>query len=306
MATNTKLGIDPSVQPVDITLYRSMIGCLLYLTTSRSDISSSVDVCARFQANPKMTHLTVVKKIIKYVSGTCDFWFVLQQESNVSLVGYSDADQASNVDDRKNTTGGCYYVRTNLVAWISKKQNSFSLSTAEAKYITTGGCCSQLLWMKKLLGDYGLTQDTMIVYCDNSSAIDISKNLVQHSRTKHTEIRYHFIRDLVERKIVALEYTPTDHQNANIFTKPLDRSKFESLCQVICVITCLQSLFGYLWSLCLIFQSFVTKMFFIRIFFCITFMYFILGLFMIFFLTKNKFYYYYYYILFLYYTSSRV
>ena len=92
--------------------------------------------------------------------------------------------------------------------------------------------------MKKLLGDYCLSQDTMVVYCDNSNAIDISKNPVQHSRTKHIEIRYHFIRDLVERKVVVLEYIPTDRQNANIFTKPLDRSKFESLRQVIGIITC--------------------------------------------------------------------
>ena len=92
--------------------------------------------------------------------------------------------------------------------------------------------------MKKLLSDYGISQDTMVVYCDNSSTIDISKNLVQHSKTKHIEIKYHFIRDLVEGKIVALEYIPIERQNANIFTKPLDRSKFETLRQVIVVILC--------------------------------------------------------------------
>ena len=86
--------------------------------------------------------------------------------------------------------------------------------------------------MKKLLSDYGISQDTMVVYGDNSSAIDISKNPIQHSKTKHIEIRYHFIRDLVKRKIVTLEYIPTEHQNANIFSKPLDRSKFETLRQV--------------------------------------------------------------------------
>ena len=121
---------------------------------------------------------------------------------------------------------------------MSKKQNYVSLSTVEAEYIVVGSCCSQLLWMKKLLGDYGISQETMVVYCDNFSAIDISKNPVQHSKTKHIEIRYHFIRDLVDRKVVALEYILAKHQNANIFTKPLDRSEFESLCQVIGVITC--------------------------------------------------------------------
>ena len=92
--------------------------------------------------------------------------------------------------------------------------------------------------MKKLLSDYGIPQDTMVVYCDNSSAIDISKNPVQHSKTKHIELRYHFIRDLVDKKIVVLEYIPTDHQNADIFTKPLDGSKFETLRQVIGVLRC--------------------------------------------------------------------
>ena len=121
---------------------------------------------------------------------------------------------------------------------MSKKQNFVSLSTAEAEYIAVGSCCSQLLWMKKVLTDYGISQDSMVVYCDNSSAIDISKNLVQHSKTKHIEIRYHFIRDLVERKIVCLEYILNERQNADIFTKPLDRSKFETLYQVIGVILC--------------------------------------------------------------------
>ena len=139
----------------------------------------------------------------------------------------------------KNTTGGCFYVGANLVIWMSKKQNSISLSTAKAEYIAAGSCCSQLLWMKKFLSDYGITQDTMVVYCDNSSAINIFKNPIQHSKTKHIEIKYHFIRDLVERKIVALEYIPTKRRNADIFTKPLDRSKFETLHLVIGVILCL-------------------------------------------------------------------
>ena len=96
-----------------------------------------------------------------------------------------------------------------LLPWMSKKQNSVSLSTAKAEYIAAGSCSSRLLWMKNVLTDYGISQDTMVVYCDNSSAIDISKNSVQHSKTKHIEIRYHFVRDLVERKIVCLEYIPT-------------------------------------------------------------------------------------------------
>ena len=116
---------------------------------------------------------------------------------------------------------------------MSKKQNSVSLSTAEAEYIAAGSCCTQLLWMKKLLHDYGIPQDTMCVFCDNTSAINLSKNLVQHSRSKHIEIRHHFIQDLVEDKVVCLEFIHADNQKANIFTKPLNGPWFKSLCKTI-------------------------------------------------------------------------
>jgi hypothetical protein len=121
----------------------------------------------------------------------------------------------------------------NLVAWMSKKQASISLSTAEAEYIVAGSCCTQLLWMKTLLGDYGFSQGTMIINCDNTSAINISKNPVQHSRTKHIDIRHHFLRDLVESEVVSLSLNPTENQLANILTKPLDGTRFESLRKAI-------------------------------------------------------------------------
>ena len=116
---------------------------------------------------------------------------------------------------------------------MSKKKNPVSLSTAEANYIVAGSCCAQLLWMKKLLHDYGITQDTMCVFCDNMSAINLSKNPVQHSKSKHIKIRYHFIQDLVENKIGCLEVINTDNQKADIVTKPLDGPKFEYLHKTI-------------------------------------------------------------------------
>ena len=101
---------DPSSESVDVTLYRSMIGCLLYLTASRPNIAFSVGVCSRFQANPKVSHLNAIKRIIKYVSGTCDYGLFYRKESNMSLVGYLDANWAGNADNRKSTIGGCFYV----------------------------------------------------------------------------------------------------------------------------------------------------------------------------------------------------
>ena len=106
---------------------------------------------------------------------------------------------------------------------MSKKQNSISLSTVEAKYIVVGSCCTQLLWMQKLLHDYGICQEHLTIYCDNTRAINISKNPVQHSRIKHIEIWHHFIRELVENGTFTLEFIHTDDQKANLFTKPLDQ-----------------------------------------------------------------------------------
>ena len=116
---------------------------------------------------------------------------------------------------------------------MSKKENSVSLSIVEAEYIATGSCCAQLLWMKKLLHDYGIYQDTMYVFYDNTSAINLSKNPFQHLKSKHIEIRYHFIRDLMEEKIVCLEFINTTNQKTDIFTKPLDGPRFESLHKTI-------------------------------------------------------------------------
>ena len=171
MSPNVKLTIDLLGKSVDSSLYRSMIGSLLYLTASRPDISYSVGVCARYQANPKESHMTSLKRIIKYVKTTADFSVWYNKDTNNVLVGYSDTDWAGNVDDRKSTSWGC----NNLVSWMSKRQNSISLSTIEVEYIAAGSCCIQLLSMQKLLHDYGICQEHLTVYCDNASAINISK-----------------------------------------------------------------------------------------------------------------------------------
>ena len=237
MSLNVKLTVNLLGKSVDPSLYRRMIGSLLYLTASRPNISYSVRVCARYQANPKESHMTTLKRIIKYVKTTIDFSVWYSKDTNDVLAGYFDTDWAGNADDRKSTLGGCFYVGNSLVSWMSKKQNSIFLSTVEAKYIAVGSCCTQLLWMQKLLHDYGICQEHLTIYCDNTSAINIFKNPVQHSQTKHIEIRHHFIRELVEDGTLTLEFIHTDDQKANLFTKPHDSKRFEFLCQNIGVIS---------------------------------------------------------------------
>jgi len=232
MSTSVMISAYLTGKQVDSTIYISIIGSLLYLTTSRPDIAFSVKVCVRFQANPKESHLTVVKRIIRYINATIHYGVYFSRETNLVLVGYFDTDWAGNADDRKSTSGGCFYIGTNLRAWMSRKQALISLSTVEAEYIAPGSC-TQLLWMKKLLCDYGFTQDTMVIHCDNTSAINISKNPVQHSRTKHIDIRHHFICDLVESREVDLIFIPIENQLIDILIKFLDGSRFESLRKAI-------------------------------------------------------------------------
>ena len=147
----------------------------------------------------------------------------------MELVAYSDADWAGNVDDMRSTSGSCYYLGNNLISWSSKKQNSITLSTAEPEYVAASSCCAQLMWMKQMLEDMNIELGKLTIYCDNTSTINISKNPVQHSKTKHIKIRYHYVRELVEQELVELAYVPTENQLADIFTKGLDSARFEKL-----------------------------------------------------------------------------
>jgi hypothetical protein len=226
MATNGHLDLDEGGKPVDLKLYRSIIGSLLYLTASRPDIIFSVCMCARFQAAPKECHLTAVKRIMRYLKYTPNIGLWYPKGAQFELVGYSDSDYAGCKIDRKSTSGGCQLLGCSLVSWSSKKQNSVALSTAEAEYISAGSCCAQLLWMKQTLLDYSIDFKNIILLCDIESAIKIANNPVQHSRTKHIDIRHHFLRDHVSKGDIKIDGIGTIDQLADIFTKPLDESRF--------------------------------------------------------------------------------
>ena len=161
-----------------------MIGSLLYLTVSRPDIIFSVCLCARFQSCPKESHLLVVKRIFRYLSGIINLALWYPRGTHIDLTCYSDADFAGYRIDRKSTSGTCHFLGYSLVSWFSKKQNSVALST-KAEYITTSSCCAQALWMKQTVRDYDINLDQILIMCDNTSAINISNNHIQHSRTKH-------------------------------------------------------------------------------------------------------------------------
>jgi hypothetical protein len=155
MALNGHLDLNEEGKSVDQKVFRSMIGSLLYLCTSRPDIMLSMCMCIRFQANPKECHLMAVKRISIYLVHTPNIGLWYPKGSTFDLLGYSDSDYAGCKVDRKSTTGTCQFLGRSLVSWSSKKQNSVALSTTEAEYVAAGACCAQLLCMKQTLSDYG-------------------------------------------------------------------------------------------------------------------------------------------------------
>jgi hypothetical protein len=201
MGTNGHLDLNRGGKSVDQKVYRSMIGYLLYLCASRPDIMLSVCMCARFQADPKEVHLRAIKRIMRYLVYTPKFALWYPKGSTFDLIGYSNAHWAGCKIDRKSTSGTCQFLGRSLVSWASKKQNSVALSTTEAEYIAVGHCCAQLLWMRQAIRDYGYKLSKVPLLCDNESAIRMADNPVEDNRTKHIDIRYHFLRDHQQRGI---------------------------------------------------------------------------------------------------------
>ncbi|GKE06025.1 retrovirus-related pol polyprotein from transposon TNT 1-94 [Tanacetum coccineum] len=195
MYTKIKLKKDDEADFVDSTKYQGMIGSLLYLTASRPDIMFSVCLCARFQKNPKTTHLEAVKRIFRYIRGSIHLGLWYPKGTGIETIVYTDSDHAGDYVDRKSTSGVYTFMGCCLTSWFAKKQTAFAISTTEAEYVSVGKACQQALWMKQALIDYDIRLDDVLIMCDNKGAIDLSRNPVQHSRTKHIEIHHHFLRD---------------------------------------------------------------------------------------------------------------
>jgi len=185
-----------------------------------------VCLCARFQANPKESHLKAAKRVLKYLKGTTNVGLWYPSHSSIHLIGYSDSDFDGCKLDQKSTSGTCHLLGSSLISWHSKKQSCVALSTAEAEYITVGSCCVQILWLKQQLEDFGLKISKVPSLCDNTSAINLTKNQIQHSRIKHIEIRHHFIRDHVNNGDCEMKFIEIRLQLVDIFTKPLPKDMF--------------------------------------------------------------------------------
>ncbi|GJT85830.1 hypothetical protein Tco_1067547 [Tanacetum coccineum] len=223
--------LDANLQgsPTDQTTYRRMIGWFMYLTASRPDIAFATFVCARYQARPTVKHLKEVKRIFRYLRKSYNMGLWYLKDSGFELIAYLDADHAGCKDDCKSTSGGLQFLGVKLMSWSSKKQDCTAMSTAKAEYVSLSACCAQVIWMRTQLLDYGFKYNRILMYFDSKSAISISCNPVQHSKTKHIDIRYHFIKEHVERGTVEIYFVRTEYQLADLFTKALPKERFEYL-----------------------------------------------------------------------------
>ncbi|GJT66810.1 putative ribonuclease H-like domain-containing protein [Tanacetum coccineum] len=229
METNKALTKDEDGEDVDVHLYRSMIGSLMYLTSSRPDIMFSVCACSRFQVQPKVSHLNAVKRIFRYLKGQPKLGLWYPKDSPLTLEAFSDSDYAGASLDRKSTTGGCQFLGSRLISWQCKKQTVVANSTTEAEYIAASHCCGQVLWIQNQMLDYGFNFMQTKIHVDNESAICVVKNPVYHFKTKPIEIRHHFIRDSYEKRLIEMVKIHTDNNVADLLTKAFDVSRFNFL-----------------------------------------------------------------------------
>jgi hypothetical protein len=219
----------------DIHRYRAIVGSMIYASIStRPDITHATNMISRYMSQPTQMNMTMANRVLRYLSNTRDLGLTYshshRQSEEVELTGYCDADWGGDLIDRKSTTGYCTFLNNNLISWASKKQPTVALSSAEAEYMAISDMMKEILWMRMILNELHVNVITpTIIFVDNQSAIRISENDSDHDRTKHIDIRHCFIQDCIHNGDIKLEWVPSQHQRADIFTKPLSSQQFTAL-----------------------------------------------------------------------------
>lgn len=220
-----------SAPEADVKHFQSAISALMYPSLcTRPDLAYTVAALGRHAANPGPDHLRALDRVFRYLRGTTDTRLIFQKGTphGSILRGYVDADWASDVNDRKSTSGFVFLLGGAAISWSSKKQSSVALSSTEAEYIAGAHATKEAVWLRRLLADLGLdARSPTTLFIDNQSAIAIARNPEFHDRTKHIDIRHHFLRQKVEAEEVSLEYVPTNEQIADVLTKGLVREKHD-------------------------------------------------------------------------------
>ena len=211
----------------DATEYRSLVGGLQYLTITRPDVSYAVNRVCQYLHAPRTTHLSAVKRILRYVSSTASYGLLLQSAPSCELSAFSDADWAGSPDDRRSTGGYAVFFGPNLIAWNARKQATVSRSSTEAEYKAVADATAEIIWVQSLLRELRVSPGhPPVLWCDNIGATYLSSNPVFHARTKHIEVDYHFVRERVAQRLLCIKFISSKDQLADIFTKPLPQPQF--------------------------------------------------------------------------------
>ena len=229
-ATPCELGInkicEEESEPTDNRLFREIIGSLIYvMTCTRPDICFIVSKLSQYLAKPTISHLTMAKHVLKYLKGTINHSLTFRKSENpLNLIGYCDADWANSYD-RRSISGYSFSLcpQGPLLSWKTKKQQTVALSTCEAEYMSLAAATQESKFLIKLLNSMFNSDlfNHATVYCDNQGALALAKNPIQHQRSKHIDIKYHFIRNEVQSGVIQLVYVPSEQNLADMFTKPV-------------------------------------------------------------------------------------
>lgn len=212
--------------------YRNTVGCFMYLMVgTRPDLAAAVGVLNQFASDPCRTHWQALKRVFRYIQGTRTHGITFQAASEPKLQGFSGADWAGDIASRKSTSGYVFVMNGGCISWKSKQQRTVALSSTEAEYMALSEALQEAIWLKVFLCELGeMSQDEAVtIFEDNQGAIALAKNPEFHKRTKHIDIRYHFVREKVEDGQVDLNYCPTQEMLADIMTKPIAASQFGAL-----------------------------------------------------------------------------
>lgn len=234
MEMNAMFSKSPEERKIDEKEYRRSIGCLRYLLHTRPDLSFSIGVLSRYMQEPKESHGSALKQVLRYLRGTCSLGLRYSRGNDTRLIGYSDSSHNVDHDDGKSTAGHIFYLGKNPITWCSTKQEVVALSSCEAEFMAAIEAAKQAIWLQDLLGEaIGKEGERVVIKVDNKSAIALTKNPVFHGRSKHIHRRFHFIRECIEKEQIEVEHIPGNEQKADILTKSLGRTKFKEMRSLI-------------------------------------------------------------------------
>ncbi|KAH9769131.1 retrovirus-related pol polyprotein from transposon RE1 [Citrus sinensis] len=229
----------------DATSYRSLIGGLQYLVLTRPEIAFAVNKLSQYDSAPTLQHILACKRMLRYLKEIEDYGLKFSADGEIKLTGFTDADWACDIDDRKSTGAYCIYLGNNLISWSSKKQSIVTRSSAESEYRALASASAEITWLQSLFKELKIECISVpTIWCDNISATELAKNHVYHSRTKHIELDMHFIRDKVLARELEINYIPSEEQIADILNKPLTFTQFNYLRSKLNVQPCPLSLRG--------------------------------------------------------------